>query len=239
LAALAFGFATAVPLESVATRMNSSDSARRPIKARDTQWAARIAAMLTKSGVKPNTISVFSAVFAGGAGLALAWTPRVSVEAASVLFVAAAVGIQLRLLCNLFDGMVAIEGGFKTKSGEIFNELPDRFADVFILVGAGYGAAGWWHGLTLGWLAAALALGTAYVRALGAAAGAGQCFLGPMAKQHRMAVTTLAALAAAVTVFFGYSGAVLGGALMIVVLGTAVTVWRRTVWVVRALEAKR
>jgi phosphatidylglycerophosphate synthase len=197
-----------------------------------------MAASLARSGVKPNVISVFSAVFAGGAAVALAFTPRMSEAGAAVLFVAAALGIQLRLLCNLFDGMVAIEGGFKTKSGEVFNELPDRFADAFILVGAGFAAGGYAYGLTLGWVAALLALGTAYVRALGAAAGAGQCFLGPMAKQHRMAVMTLGSLGGAVAVFFGYSGWVIFAALVVVVAGGAVTVARRTVWVVRSLEAK-
>ena len=102
----------------------------------------------------------------------------------------AAVCIQLRLLCNLFDGMVAVEQQQRTKSGEIFNELPDRFADAFILAGAGYASTepGWL--VELGWIAAVLALITAYVRSLGAAVGAGQHFLGPMAKQHRMALMT-------------------------------------------------
>jgi phosphatidylglycerophosphate synthase len=218
--------------------MSTSDSARRPIKARDSKWAAAMAASLARSGVKPNTISVFSAVFAGGAGLALAFTPCVSPGVAAGLFVAAAAGIQLRLLCNLFDGMVAIEGGFKTKSGEVFNELPDRFADAFILVGAGFAAGGLAYGLTLGWVAALLAVGTAYVRALGAAAGAGQCFLGPMAKQHRMAAMTLGSLVAAVAGLFGYGAWPIFAALVVVVTGAAVTVVRRTLWVVRALEAK-
>jgi phosphatidylglycerophosphate synthase len=218
--------------------MSTTDSARRPIKARDTKWAAAMAGSLARSGVKPNMISVFSAVFAGGAGVALALTPRFSPGGAAVLFVLAALGIQLRLLCNLFDGMVAIEGGFKTKSGEVFNELPDRFADAFILVGAGFAAGSYEYGLTLGWVAALLALGTAYVRALGAAAGAGQCFLGPMAKQHRMAAMTAASLGAAVAVFFEYGALVIFVALAVIVAGGTITVARRTLWVVRALEAK-
>ncbi len=218
--------------------MSTNDSARRPIKARDSKWAAAIAASLARSGVKPNVISVFSAVFAGGAGVALALTPQMSEVGAAVLFVVGALGIQLRLLCNLFDGMVAIEGGFKTKSGEFFNELPDRFADVFILVGAGFAAAGQAYGLTLGWVAALLAVGTAYVRALGAAAGAGQCFLGPMAKQHRMAAMTVASVGAAGAAFGGWSDETMLGALAVVVAGAGITVLRRTVWVVRALEAK-
>jgi phosphatidylglycerophosphate synthase len=55
-----------------------------------------------------------------------------------MLMILSICGIQLRLLCNLLDGMVAIEGGFKTKTGEIFNELPDRLSDALILIGAAY-----------------------------------------------------------------------------------------------------
>lgn len=44
----------------------------------------------------------------------------------------AAVFIQCRLLCNLFDGMVAVEGGKSTPSGELFNDIPDRVADPLI-----------------------------------------------------------------------------------------------------------
>jgi len=41
-------------------------------------------------------------------------------------------------VCNLLDGMVAIEGGLKTPAGELFNDVPDRISDPLILVGAGY-----------------------------------------------------------------------------------------------------
>jgi len=219
--------------------MPETPAARRPIAARDTKWAATIAAGLAKSGVRPNLISVCSAVFAAGAGVALALTSGMSQPTVACgLFVAAAVGIQLRLLCNLFDGMVAIEGGFKTKSGDIFNELPDRFADVFVLVGAGYAARLVPHGLWLGWLAAVLAVGTAYVRALGASVGAGQCFLGPMAKQHRMAVVTLGSLVAAVLVFRGYAAEVMRAVVAIVAIGALITVVRRTRAVIRTLEER-
>ena len=118
--------------------MNEPVGARRPIKARDTRWAAATAGFLARAGVKPNTISVFSAVFAGAVGSCLALTPGADAISASLLFVGAALGVQLRLLCNLFDGMVAVEGGFRTKSGEVFNELPDRFADAFVVIGCAY-----------------------------------------------------------------------------------------------------
>jgi phosphatidylglycerophosphate synthase len=144
----------------------------------------------------------------------------------------------MRLLCNLFDGMVAIEGGFRTKSGEIYNELPDRFSDGFILAGAGYvyPEAPWLS--AVGWVAALLAVTTAYVRALGAAAGAEQCFVGPMAKQHRMAIMTVAALASAIGEFFAQQGVIIAAALGVIVAGCMVTIWRRCSRIVRELEAK-
>ena len=110
---------------------------RRPIKTRDAKWAASVASGLARVGVRPNTISLCSALFAAMAGIALTRTADAAGPAARAgWFVAAAIGVQLRLLCNLFDGMVAVEGGFRTKLGEIFNELPDRFADAFVLSAA-------------------------------------------------------------------------------------------------------
>jgi phosphatidylglycerophosphate synthase len=119
-----------------------------------------------------------SAVFAAAVGSCLALSADAGRVPAALLFIAAALGVQLRLLCNLFDGMVAVEGGFRTKSGEIFNELPDRFADAFILIGAGYAAKEVQGGLVLGWSAAVLAIITAYVRTLGATAGPDSVFSG-------------------------------------------------------------
>lgn len=33
-------------------------------------------------------------------------------------------GVLGRLLCNLLDGMVAVEGGKRSKSGELYNDVP-------------------------------------------------------------------------------------------------------------------
>ena len=102
----------------------------------------------------------------------------------------AALCIQGRLLCNLFDGMVAVEHNKATVLGPVYNEFPDRIADSILLVAAGYAS-----GVTeLGWLAALAAALTAYVRVFGASCGLGHDFRGPMAKQHRMAVLTIACL---------------------------------------------
>ena len=152
--------------------------------------------------------------------------------------IAAAALIQVRLLCNLFDGMVAVEGGLKTKSGEIYNELPDRFADVFILVGAGSAAPHLsWMPLA-GWLAAVAAVITAYVRTLGASAGTSQYFCGPMAKQERMALVTFASIIAAIIAWSGGSFPIIGWSLGLIVIGCVVTIARRFRRIILELENK-
>jgi phosphatidylglycerophosphate synthase len=218
--------------------MDKAEFARRPIKARNTRWASRIAAWLGRVGVRPNAISIASVFFAGAAGLCLASTNVADGASRGLLFLLSGMLIQTRLLCNLFDGMVAVEGGHKTKSGEIYNELPDRFADVFILVGAGYAWVRVEWGPLLGWLCALLALLTAYVRALGAAAGASQHFCGPMAKQQRMALMTFAGLASAVLSWSNLRWPVVAGTLVLIASGSVITVLRRFLRIVRDLEQK-
>ena len=135
--------------------------------------------------------------------------------------------------------MVAVEGGLRTKSGEIFNDLPDRLSDAFIFIGAGYSITwvGW--GSDLGWLAALLAVLTAYVRVLGDSTGAGQYFAGPMAKQHRMAIMTAACLVGAIeAAAAGRPVRAVTLALAVIVAGCVVTVIRRTILIARYLESK-
>jgi phosphatidylglycerophosphate synthase len=106
-------------------------------------------------------------------------------------FFAAAVLIQLRLLCNMLDGMVAVQTGQASPVGELYNEVPDRVSDTAVFIGAGYA---WGSRPELGYLAACVALFVAYVRAEGKVAGAHQEFCGPLAKPQRMFLMTVAAL---------------------------------------------
>ncbi len=198
-------------------------AARRPLKSRATGWARAMSAWLARAGVAPNTISVFSVVFSAAAA-ALLLTVGIGGAPTPWLVLAAAL-IQARLLCNLMDGMVAIEGGRKTPVGDLYNEFPDRVADVIILAALGFCAASQPLGIHLGWLAAALAVMTACVRMHGASlTGGHHDFRGPMAKPQRMALATGACIAAAVLpslldwMFW---------ALLLMVAGEAVTVTRR------------
>jgi len=209
---------------------------RRPLKTRQRAWAQALARMLTRAGVAPNAISMASLVFAIAAGLCLAWTARAEGLARQMLFLAAAACIQIRLLCNMLDGLVAVEGGKRTVFGEIFNDMPDRFADVAILVGAGYSIAGYSWGHELGWLAATLAVITAYIRLLGGSMGVTQYFLGPMAKPHRMALLTAACVVSVFENYLGLSGKTIALALIIMIVGMLVTCVRRTVRIVADLK---
>lgn len=229
----------------------SADANRRPIAQRSHSWAQWLAHALAVRGAAPNTISCLSVVFAALAGLCFFATSFTDGGARVALCLGAALFCQLRLVANLIDGMVAIEGGKGGPDGPIWNELPDRFADIVILVGAGYAvAAAGLFDASLGWAAAVAAVMTAYVRELARGAGAPPDFSGPMAKPHRMFWMTVAALATIFDsrLFEGVSPSLgwpaqgsgeagfLALALWIVLLGSVATTLNRTYRALRFLR---
>ncbi len=225
---------------SAASDDPASSPARRELRTRSAGWPNAIARALARAGVRPNQVSIASLVFAIIAAWAFYRAGRYPMRSENMfifmgervrrwrsysawMLVLGAAAIQLRLLCNLLDGLLAIEGGLKTKTGELFNEIPDRIADAVILAGAGYalGRAGW--GPALGWSAAVLAVLTAYIRVLGGSFGLAQDFTGPMAKQHRMFVLTMGALIGAMEIAIRGRMTALWIALVIIVAGAALT----------------
>lgn len=196
---------------------------RRPLACRQTRWARAMANALAKTRITPNQVSGTSMVMALIAGACFALSGYVQGGLQIAALVAAALFCQLRLLCNLLDGMLAVEAGRGSSEGPFWNEAPDRVADLLILVGAGFGAGAVW----LGWAAGAFAIGTAYLRAFGQSIGQPADFSGPMAKQHRMALITGAALLGALTTSWIDPGFVLMSALIAVALGAVLTCWRR------------
>ena len=204
--------------------------ARRPLASRQWRFSQRVAAWLAAHGASPNGISVAGMLLGVAAGLAFWQTSRTA--AAWPWWLAGAACVQLRLLCNLLDGMVAIEGGKRSAVGELYNEIPDRVSDVATLVGLGYAAG---SVPVLGWIATTVALFLAYVRAAGVAAGAHQAFHGPMAKPHRMAAVTLAAL---VTMAAPLAWHVPAVALVAIIAGGGVTAPRRLAAIARDLRAR-
>jgi phosphatidylglycerophosphate synthase len=196
---------------------------RRPLKSRSLGWVQGLARLLVRWKVKPNAISTAGIGFALLAFGVLFWYHR-GLPAWLALFLAAAC-VQLRLLCNMFDGLVAVEGGLKSKGGDLFNEIPDRLEDSLFLAGAGYASGE----ITLGWICAVLAVFAAYIRAFGASLGHGQDFCGPGAKPHRMFILTVGLIAHAIALLSGQTWNLLCVALWWIAALTAITVIRRTV----------
>ncbi len=206
----------------------SNSEARRPLASRSTRWAGRLAGAAVRAGLSADGISILSLLFAaaGGAALLILRQPW--------NLLACAAGIQLRLLCNLLDGMVAIEGGRKSKVGVLYNEVPDRIADSLFLVALGYAIDMPW----LGWLAALAAAVTAYIRVLGGTFGLAQDFRGPLAKQHRMAVMTAACLLGIGEWLWDGGLRILECAAWVIALGAIVTCGTRIRAINRGLRAR-
>ncbi|MCV9998489.1 CDP-alcohol phosphatidyltransferase family protein [Pararhizobium sp. YC-54] len=197
---------------------------RRPLASRNTRWAGAIARWLAARTITPNQISQASMVAAALAGGTFVLAGQSTGSLRIVCLLLAILFCQLRLLCNLFDGMVAVEGGKGAPDGPFWNEFPDRVADLLIFAGAGYGI-----GMPgLGWAAGAFAVLTAYVRELGRATGQPSDFSGPMAKQHRMAAITAAAAISILEPLWGGHNQVLMAALWIVAVGALLTAVRRS-----------
>lgn len=201
---------------------------RRPLKSRSLTVFQNLAARLAGTSLTPNQISIASIGFALLGALALLLIPG------WVGLIICALAIQLRLLCNLLDGMVAVEGGKKSVLGDLYNELPDRVSDSLLLVALGYTV-----GLGLmGWLAALLAMLTAYVRVLGGALNLPQDFRGPQSKSQRMAVLTGACLLGALLVTWDLHRLVLLAALVVITLGSLLTSYARLAAMAALLKHK-
>ena len=207
---------------------NKALQSRRELKSRNTTWARTIALALAKSNISPNQISVLSIVFA-----ALALVAFVLARDNHWYLLLAVAGIQLRLLCNLMDGLVAIEFNKKSKVGDLYNEVPDRIGDAVIIIGAGLYCQNHDFAMQIAWANVFLATMTAYIRVLGASLGQGHKFLGPMAKQHRMALITVATVSETFI-----QADLIYIALIVMLIGIVITIWRRLSGIAQALEEK-
>ena len=214
---------------------------RRPLASRDLKIIQMAASWLVAREVSANAISLASMAFAALASLCLVGTAWADGGEARVLFLLAAGFVQLRLLANLLDGMVAVGSGKASPEGELYNEVPDRVADTLILIGAGFAAGG---APVLGYAAALLAVFVAYMRALGSSLGATALFIGPMAKPQRMATITAACIYSA-CVPADWPGGInsrafgaISVALALFAVGGAVTAVRRLRRIAAQLRAK-
>ena len=203
---------------------NAEAADRRPLRTRSYAWVRRISAALVRAKITPNGISIFGVVLSVIA-FTILWMSTRGWIAAWLGLIVAAVCVQGRLTCNMMDGLVAVEGGLKSKGGDLFNEIPDRIEDALFLSGAGLACG---H-VALGLVASVLAVFTAYVRAFGASLGQGQDFCGPFAKPQRMFFLTVGLLAAASGSLCNFTGNLLAWTLAVIAAGTAFTAARRII----------
>src|SRR5437016_5758335 len=210
---------------------------RRPIATRNRKWAQATTTWLAARNVSPNTLSIAGMRACIVAGITLGVT---SIADYRILWLIAALGAQLRLTANMLDGLVALASGRTSRVGELYNEVPDRVSDAAVFIGAGFA---WGGNIALGYIATILAIFTAYVRAAGKIAGAPNEFCGPMAKQHRMLVVTVACLYSVVVPrswqifhFDDFDVGVMSFALTLIIAGSVITVLRRFKRIARALR---
>ncbi|MGJ8724907.1 MAG: CDP-alcohol phosphatidyltransferase family protein [Roseibacillus sp.] len=161
------------------------DTSRRPVSLRASRLIQYAARLLARRGVQPNSISLFSIVCAFIAALALIAIPFLP-QAIFPLSIGAVIAIFARGICNLLDGLIAIENNKATRTGAFFNEAPDRLSDALIFIGLGLAWRFDFTGLSAGLLLSLLAFGTAYIRALGKTLTNEDDFRGPLAKPHRI-----------------------------------------------------
>lgn len=197
---------------------------RRPIATRTSAPIRRLTGLLLRTTVTPDQVSAAGLAAAALAAALLCWPSPLGYLAAALL-------VQLRLLANLLDGLLAVEGGRASRLGALWNELPDRVADPLILAGLGVAAGA----PALGLVAGLFAVFTAYVRVFGASLGMGHDFAGPLAKQQRMALVTLACLGGAAELALGRAPVLPLAVLWLIVAGTALTAARRVLHLARAM----
>ncbi|RYE51766.1 MAG: CDP-alcohol phosphatidyltransferase family protein [Hyphomicrobiales bacterium] len=203
---------------------------RRPLTSRNSTWAAQLASWAVAREITPNQISQASMGFAALGFFLYAISTQGDGFTQFLALILAAATLQARLVCNLIDGMVAIEGGKGAKDGPFWNEAPDRVSDLCFFAGAGLAA----NQPALGLLAAALAIATAYIRELGRAEGFPPDFSGPCAKPQRMAVLTAGTVLAALYA----TEWTLTLTLWIIVAGTAATILRRSWTLIEKLKTR-
>ncbi len=195
---------------------------RRDLKSRQTSWAVSITQAIAKTRITPNQISMMSLVMSIISMYAFLFSDK-----HKYLLLIAALFIQMRLLCNLFDGMIAIEYKKKSTLGGIYNDLPDRFADALIILGLSFTTQQMPYAIYIGWIGVFFSTMTAYIRVLGLSLGTKAYFNGPMAKQQRMFFCTVSAILEYVFFLANINIPLMYYALCLISIGAVVTCFNR------------
>jgi archaetidylinositol phosphate synthase len=134
----------------------------------------------------PDIVSYAAVIVAAGTG----WCFYKAAESPSLLLVAIFLTL-LRMTLNTIDGVMAIQRGKHTLTGEIVNALPDRYSDILVVAGIALSPlCREWLGLA----ALASVFLVSYTGMLGKAIGVSWQHQGPMGKVERMITMMVFAL---------------------------------------------
>ncbi len=187
-------------------------------------------------GINPDVISYSSMVATLLAGICFWQSGRFP-----ILLITGPLFCYIRLWLNMLDGMVALASGKASLRGELLNDLPDRFSDVFIFVGVAH------SGLCnpfIGYWVAIFALLVAYVGMFGLALGVQREFSGLMAKPWRMVTLHVGAWITLAMIWLGsgnhrfYGLTILDWTDLLIIAGCVQTIWIRLSRIILALKQK-
>jgi hypothetical protein len=175
--------------------------------------------------------------FAGAAGLCLVLTDGVAGEVRGLLFLMSGVLIQMRLLCNLFDGMVAVEGGHKTRVRRNLTNCLTGW-QMFSSLSAGYAWMRVDWGPLLGWLCAVLAPADRLRASVGCSSRELPSISAVPWRSSANGVDDFRCIVSALLSWFKLHWPLIAATLILISAGTAITVVRRLLRIVRELEQK-
>ena len=136
--------------------------------------------------IHPDTLSYLAVLVALGTGFCFYFSPS-----RPSLLILAIILIFVRMTLNALDGMIAIERGNLRLKGEVVNALPDRYSDIFTMLGITFSVG---CNTILGTIATVLVLLVSYTGMLGKAIGVKWQHQGPLGKVERFIFIIIATL---------------------------------------------
>ncbi len=118
-----------------------------------------------------------------------------------ILLIVNIILIFLRMTFNTLDGVIAIKRARTSMIGKMVNALPDRYADMFILIGIAYSSL---CDIRIGMIASITVLLVSYSGMLGKAIGVSWQQHGPLDKVDRLVLIMLASLVQYILIKIGY-----------------------------------
>jgi len=155
-----------------------------------------------------------------------------------------AIGLTfLRMTLNTIDGVIAIERGKLRLKGEIVNALPDRYSDIFVMLGIAFSPYCCIH---IGTIAAISVLLVSYTGMLGKAVGVNWQHHGPLGKVERLILMMIASFVQYILTarglkyftFFSYRTTPLELLMFLFIVGAQITIFNRVRGMLKEIREK-